>query len=232
MNPALWISPGYEICPLLVESFLQIDGDIKGRIHDKEDNWQGEYTYWKEKSKLIVNFSGERFSHNFTQLGKHVYRDEQSRQMLISGDSTHAENVQGPDVPPTKVPENFHCDKTFNYYHPGKPAETLRLGYDKEGNPKVSWKGGDPTGHWSQHMVEDGALPAGMDGTKPIISITFHHKGNETLAKPTLYGMVTGTTNVYRAIGTTFKDDRHRVYCNEEMGWLKGWHIVMIEIGA
>ena len=59
MIPALWISPGYEICPMLVENFLQIDGDIKGRVHDKEDNWQGQYSYWKEKKKLFVDFDGK-----------------------------------------------------------------------------------------------------------------------------------------------------------------------------
>ena len=232
MDPALWISPGYTICPVLVENFFQIDGDIKGRVHDKEDNWQGQYSYWKEKKKLVVNFSGEQCSHTFTKLGRHVYRDEKRRQMLIPGDSTHAENVQGPDVPPTKVPENFRCNKTFIYYHPGKTAETLRLGRDKENNPKVSWQGGDPTGHWSEHMVEHGELPAGTDATKPVICITFHHKGNETLATTTIYGAVTGTTNVYRAIGTKLDNDKHRVYYNEEMRWLKGWHIVLIQVDA
>ena len=58
-----------------------------------------------------------------------MYRDEQSRQMLIPGDSNHAEKVQGPDVPPIKVPDNFRSDKTFNNYHPG---------HDKDNNPKVS----------------------------------------------------------------------------------------------
>ena len=233
MIPALWISPGYEICPMLVENFLQIDGDSKGRIHDKEDNWRGQYSYWKEKRKLLIDFDGKRCSHTFMQLGKHVYRDEQRRQMLIRGDSSHAENVQAPDVSSTKVPENFHCNRTFNYYHPGKPAETLRLGYDKEKNHKVSWKGGDPTGHWSEHMVDHGVLPAGMDDAKPIISITFHHKGNENLATTTIYGMVTGTKNVYRAIGTTLENGGHRVYYNEEMATvMKGWHIVLIEIGT
>ena len=69
---------------------------------------------------------------------------------------------------------------------------------------KVSWKGGDPTGHWSENMVEHGELPEGTDATKPVICITFQHKGNETLATIPIYGAV------YRAIGTII--GRSRVY--------------------
>ena len=58
MHPALWISPGHKVCPILVENFVQIDEDIKGKVHDKEDNWQGQYSYWKAKTRLTVNFDG------------------------------------------------------------------------------------------------------------------------------------------------------------------------------
>ena len=152
--------------------------------------------------------------------------------MLIPGDSTHAENVQGPDVPPPDVPENFSCDKTFHYYHPGKPPETIRLGHDKENNPRVSWKGRNPTGYWSENMVDHGELPEGTDATKPVICITFHHQGNETLATTTIYGAVAGTKNVYRAIGTKLDNGRSRVYYEKEMKFVKSWHIVLIEVDA
>ena len=232
MDPALWISPGWTIYPIRMENFLKIDGDMKGEVHDEENTCQGQYSYWRERKKLIVDFDGQRYSHTFTQLGGHVYRDEQKRHMLIPGDSTNAEKVQGPDVPPPEVPENFSCDKTFQYYHPGKKTETLRLGHDKENNPRVSWKGKDPTGSWSEHMVGHGELPEGTDATKPIIYITFHHEGNETKASTTIYGAVAGTKNVYRAIGTTLKNGACRVYYEKEMKFLRDWHIVLIEVDA
>ena len=50
------------------------------------------------------------------------------------------------------------------------------------------------------------ALPKGMDYTKPILDVKFNYKGNEAKAITTLYALIRGTKNVWRAVGRRLKN--------------------------
>ena len=118
----------------------------------------------------------------------------------------------------------------FHHCHPSKPEGTLRLGHHG-GHHKVSFNGGEPTGNWFQsYCPQDhaGELPTGIDRMKPILPITFHCNGDGSKEETALYGVVSGTTDVYRAIGQSFKDCMSRIYCDKELAILSHWHIVLV----
>ena len=164
----------------------------------------------------------------------HRYRANTQSQILVF--QNNDKNVPEPEfqdlygVMQSGIPiPDFQCVMSFGYKHPGSPEVTLRLGYDKNGDQKVSWRGNTPTGWWSANPLQDmGRLPSGIDAANPIFSIQFNYKGEETPETGTVYGLVLETSHVYRAIGSVDKKGQVRLYDDNDIGICTKWHIVMV----
>ena len=125
--------------------------------------------------------------------------------------------------------DGFRCASSFVYMHPGSAETTLRIGFDKDGECKVSWQGGTPTGWWAVNQLQPGTrLPSGINATEPVFSIRFNCKGDETQESGTVYGLLLGTSHVYRAIGSVDKHGQVRFYTDSEIDFCKPWHIVLV----
>ena len=66
--------------------------------------------------------------------------------------------------------------------------------------------------------------PTSIDRSHVILSIAFHWYGNELKQKNTHYGVVSGTTHVYRAIGQGDPSDPTCIYCDSKLSFLSEWH--------
>ena len=97
------------------------------------------------------------------------------------------------------------------------------------GEKKIVWQNKPPTGAWDFLFVDlrSRIMPTSVDITKPLLWIKFSSKGNDAFAWPVLYGVVAGTTNVYRSIGQGEQNEL-RIYRDDEMKALEKWHIVLI----
>ena len=69
---------------------------------------------------------------------------------------------------------------------------------------------------------------SGVDKSKPIVRFKFDSRGFEDIAGTVPDGVVTGTTNVYRAIGSEEDGVGNRVYSDVDIPILKMWHVVLI----
>ena len=230
---ALWLHPGYAITPMTLKN---------GQVHVNEGEGQGYYQTYENSGKqcVVIIFSGRQTTdfeyqvpHNMRHLNRDVYRNHNNRQIFIVLNSNNPVKVINSDVSTTSGPADFHCVASFLYCHPSKREQSLRLGYHDK-RCKVSFNGNAPTGNWFRSPLQDPneKIPTGIDRLQPILSVTFHCNGDETKEITTLYGVVQGTNHVYRAIGTTFEDGCHRIYCDGEIDSLSRWHIVLIPAGT
>ena len=233
--PAWWLEPGKAaVAMTLDDEQVAVDGGpLHGHYHIYRDKAQGE-------KHLIIVYGDERDEskqHVFRMkhVGGNVYRTNTQSQILVFQNTDM--NIPGPELQDHDVDmqsdipiPDFACVMNFTYMHPGSPEVTLRLGYDREnGQQKVSWRGNTPTGHWSYNDPKDmGHLPSGIDAKSPIWCIRFNYKGDETKETGTVYGLVSETSHVYRAIGSVNKEQEVRFYDDTEISFCRGWHIVMM----
>ena len=107
---------------------------------------------------------------------------------------------------------------------------TLRLGWH-ETVPKVSFNGREPTGGWSFHKFPScHQAPTGIDHSREVLTVTFHYNGDSSKVISTVYGVVEGTTDVYRAIGWINSTGMTRIYCDTELSLMSTWHIVLVGV--
>ena len=105
----------------------------------------------------------------------------------------------------------------------------LRIGVTNDGQCKMSWQGGPPTGSWNiKHLQAGTELPSSIDATQPVLTATFHCEGNESQERGTVYALLQGTEYVYRAIGSADKGAGVRLYTDSELEFLQPWHIVLV----
>jgi len=138
-------------------------------------------------------------------LGKYVYRSSNRQQILVFGNINHPVTASYSDNCLNLIFKNgqFQCTAEFVYCKPSKSEERLRLGW-QDCIPKVSFNGSEPTGNWSLEKFPIGhAVPTGIDDSRDILSVTFLCNGASSKEVTTVYGVVAGTTDVYRAIGFT-----------------------------
>ena len=141
--------------------------------------------------------------HHLKPLGKHVYRSHNQQQVLVFVNMDYPVTVGLPCSSISCAYPDFHCQQEFVYCHPSKSEVCLRLGYH-ETVPKVSFNGREPTGGWSFHdFPRCHQALAGIDHSREVLTVTFHHNGDSSQQISTVYGVVAGTTDVYRAIGWT-----------------------------
>ena len=230
---AVWLDPGQKSMSMTLQN---------GQVCVEEGDLHGHYeTYWNldvQKWCLNICFSGRilfgsRFEyqapHHLKPLGKGVYRAQNDQQILVLNDIDNPVTVGLPCNSISCVYPDFHCQHEFVYCHPSKAEECLLLGWQGV-LQKVSFRGKEPTGKWSFHeFPEIPGAPAGIDRSRPILSVTFHCKGEESKEITTVYGVVAGTTDVYRAIGSTYTGGT-RIYVDFEMPLLSNWHIVMVSV--
>ena len=233
--PAWWLEPGKAaVAMTLDDEQVAVDGGpLHGHYHFYRDKAQGE-------KHLIIVYGDERDESkqqvfHMKHVGGNVYRTNTQSQILVFQNTDM--NIPGPELQDHDVDmqsdipiPDFDCVMNFTYMHPGSPEVTLRLGCDrKNGDQKVSWRGNTPTGYWSyndpKHM---GPLPSGIDATSPIWCIRFNCKGDETAETGTVYGLVSETSHVYRAIGSVNKEQGVRFYDDADISICTRWHIVMM----
>ena len=71
-------------------------------------------------------------------------------------------------------------------------------------------------------------VPKGMDCAMPILDVKFHHKGDEAKAITTLYALVQGTKNVWRAVGRRLKNGTLWFDPEDDLEKHKGWSIILV----
>ena len=239
---ALWLHAGSPM------KFMSLD---HGQVCVNHGAWQGHYATYPnsalEKQCLILTFSGrhnrghhfeEQVPHHLKPLGKHVYRNYDHQQILVFENLDYPVNVScDPLARFGSVSThygNFHCEQEFVYCHPSKPEESLRLGWHEVAHqfiPKVSFNGREPTGGWSLHEFPScHEAPSGIDHSRNVLNVTFHYNGDSSKEMSTVYGVVAGTTDVYRAIGSTNSNGLTRIYYDAELSLMSTWHIVLVGV--
>ena len=74
----------------------------------------------------------------------------------------------------------------------------------------------------------NGTLPRGMDYKKPILEIKFNYRRDEAKAITTLYALVQGTNNVWRAVGRRLNTGTHWFDVEDDLEKNKGWSIILV----
>ena len=228
--PALWLEPGKAaVAMTLDDGQVAVGaGPLHGHYHMYTDRAQG------EKHLMLAYGDENKQVFCMKHVGGNVYRANTKSEILVFQNKD--KNVAEPEFQDldfemhSRIPiPDFRCAMSFMYMHPGSPEATLRLGYDKYGECKVSWQGKTPTGWWSVNQLQpDARLPSGIDATNPVFSVRFNHKGEETQESGTVYGLLVGTSHVYRAIGSVDENRQVRLYDDADIGICKLWHIVLV----
>ena len=206
-------------------------GDLHGHVHAYKESAQGQQRLmlaFCEQKRGVLNFE-QQIPYNMQLVADSAYRNCTNDPMLVLRDMDK-------DVTETKTHEPeydddgvFRCINSFVYFHPGKREANLRVGFSREGQWKVSWNGGAPTGSWITNPLQAGTeLPSGINATLPVLTVTFHYKGDESLENTTVYGRLQRAAHVFRAIGYADKEAGVRIYNDSEMTILKPWHIVLV----
>ncbi len=222
---ALWLEPGRApVCMTQENDRVAVrEGRLHGHYHRYTNGAQGE-------EHLMLAFGHYQTTpHHMKHVGGNVYRDHISSQILVFQNMD--KNVAEPESqdPDFERHDGFRCANSFVYMHPGSAETTLRIGFNKDGECKVSWKGGTPTGWWAVNQLQpDTRLPSGTDATEPVFSIRFTCKGDETQESGTVYGLLLGTSQVYRAIGSVDKNGQVCFYTDSEIHFCEQWHIVLV----
>ena len=222
---ALWLEPGRAPVTMTLENdrVAVREGALHGHYHRYTDGAQGE-------EHLMLAFGEEKKPpFRMKHVGSNVYRNYNRSQILVFQNMD--KNVAEPESqdPDFERHDGFRCANSFVYMHPGSAETTLRIGFDKDGECKVSWQGGTPTGWWAVNQLQpDTRLPSGTDATEPVFSIRFNCKGDETQESGTVYGLLLETSHVYRAIGSVAKNGQVRFYPDDEIRYCKRWHIVLV----
>ena len=214
---AVWLDAGQAIISMSLQS-----GQVcanKGPLHGYYATYQHADFGWQCLKLCFSRWQnrGNRFEdqvpHNMRPLGTHVYRNYNNQQMFVSVN-------QEPVLPCSSVScanRDFYCMSEYVYCHPSKREESLRLGW-LDGEPRVSFKGKEPTGKWGFHEWPPGhPAPSGIDDSRMVLTVTFHCNGESSKEMTTLYGVVTGTTDVYRAIGWKDSAGVARIYVDAEL---------------
>ena len=222
---ALWLEPGRAPVTMTLENdrVAVREGPLHGHYHRYTNGAQGE-------EHLMLAFGHYQTTpHHMKHVGGNMYRDHISSQILVFQNMD--KNVAEPESqdPDFEMHDGFRCAMSFVYMHPGSAETTLRIGYNNDGECKVSWQGKTPTGWWAVHQLQpDTILPSGIDATEPVFSIRFNCKGDETQESGTVYGLLLGTSHVYRAIGSMDKNGQVCFYTDDELHYCKQWHIVLV----
>ena len=182
--------------------------------------------------EIHVKFNIDEKTTTMIPLGQQMYRGEDKKQMIMCGDIENPITVRGPDMANNEVTPDFFPEMAFHYYHPGREEAILRIGYVGAVR-KLTWRNGLPTGAWDicPMVAEERilrALPRGMDYKSPILEIKFHYRGNEDKAETTLYALVQGTNNVWRAVGRRLNTGTHWFDVEDDLEKNKGWSIILV----
>ena len=231
---ALWLHPGSSMLSMALQH---------GQVCVNQGPWHGHYRTYQNpafsQQCLDLCFSGrrnggtrfeEQVPHHMKPLGRRVYRNYNNQQMMVF---VNSDNLVTDGSPGTKVSCDlncFLCVMEFVHCHPSQSKSSLRLGFH-ECLPTVSFNGKEPTGHWSFHEFPNiHKAPTGIDLHHSVLRVAFHWDGDESKQETTLYGLVVGTTDVYRAIGMVDSTGASRIYCDSELSLLSKWHIVLVGV--
>ena len=230
---AQWLEAGRAPVELALKSGLIAvqGGDWHGHYHTCEDSAQGQQRLmlaFCEQKNLEMIFENN-IPYRMKLVSRNVYRNWNRNQILVFQNMD--KDVAEPEThePECGDDDGFQCLNSFVYCHPGQQEANLRIGVTKDGQCKISWQGGPPTGSWSINHLQAGTpLPSGIDATQPVFTATFHYEGNESQECGTVCALLQGTEYVYRAIGSADKEAGVRLYTDSELEFLQPWHIVLV----
>ena len=236
MENAILIIPGEWVRPI---SFL--GKNIVAKKKEDQESWDGKVTETRGNGAIIdeihVRFNGEEKTITMLPLGQQMYRSEDKTRMIMCGDIENPITVRGPARENGMTPwcqGDFCCTMAFHYYHPTKEEASLKIGFVGM-QKKISYNHRLPTGEWDIRPLQEDeerleSYPRGMD-YKHILQIRFHHKGEEAKAWTTLYALVQGTRNVWRAVGRRLKCGRLVLDPEDDLTLHKTWSIILVAAG-
>ena len=215
---------------------MMINGENIAACNEADrKKWNGTITTTNEK--IHVQFTGDAWTATMTPHGPQVFRAEDKGQLIIYGNIENPVTVEAAYMPNSNVWDGFCCVNAFHYYHPWKPAATLHVATNPTNDiRKVSWNGGKLTGEWALRYANIDVnllkkLPKGMDYDSPILDVKFHHKGDEDREVTTLYALVLGTNNVWRAVGRRTEDGTEHFDIAEDLKKNADWSITLVAVG-
>ena len=231
MENAILMIPGEWVKHI---SFL--DKSIVAKKTGDQKSWDGKVTETRRDgaiTEIHIKFNCEEETFTMLPVGQQMYRSEDKTRMIICGDIEKPITVRGPARENGMTPD-FCCTMAFHYYHPTKEESSLKIGFvgmDK----KVSYNHRVPTGVWDIRPLQEDekvlkSYPRGMD-YKHILQITFNHKGEEANAWTTLYALVQGTNNVWRACGRRLKCGLLVLDYEDDLKFHKNWSIILVAAG-
>ena len=230
---ALWLEPGRAPVNMTLDNdrVPVREGTLHGHYHWYTDGAQGEQhlmlTFCEEKA-IEMKFDNQ-IPFRMKRVGGNVYRNHNRSQILVFQDMNKDVAEPGTNEPECGDEDGFQCLNSFVYCHPGQQDANLRIGVTNDGQCKMSWQGGPPTGSWNiKHLQAGTELPSSIDATQPVLTATFHCEGNESQERGTVYALLKGTEYVYRAIGCEDKGAGVRLYTDSELEFLQPWHIVLV----
>ena len=210
------------------------DGKIFAEQPEDQESWNGTVTEAKRNEAIIdemhIKFNCEWKTVTMRRLGQQLYRSEDKTHMILYGDMQNPITMRAPATDYVGMPD-FYCLMTFQYFHPCRDESSLRIGYVGV-EKKISWNHRAPTGYWSLSplMMTEEELEPYPKGLvyKNVLEIKFHCKGIEAKAKTTLYVLVQGAKNVWRAAGRRLKCGKYVLDPEDDLEQNKGWSIVLV----
>ena len=147
---ALWLEPGCAPVNMTLDnkSVSVREGALHGHYHWYTDDAQGEHHLmlaFCEKKETAMKFENQTPFH-MKHVGGNVYRNYNRSQILVFQNMYKDVGEPESQEPDFGKHDGFRCASSFVYMHPGSPESTLRIGFDKHGECKVSWQGGETHG--------------------------------------------------------------------------------------
>ena len=231
---AVWLAAGCKPVQIaLRDDQVSVQaGVLHGHYHTYEDKEKG------RKHLMIALCTDQRYVLDFGhQIPYHMklvtdgaFRTYAKDHILVHRNIDHDVTAPRTQWPAHDEDGVIRWIEDFVYMHPGKPETSLRIGISGANEFKVSWNGEAATGNWGTYTLLPSRqkLPSGISTAHPVLMLNFNHQGDTTQESNTLYGRLEGTTHVFRAIGYVDPESGARVYSDEELVILKGWHIVLV----
>ena len=181
--------------------------------------------------RAVHDFHGQ-VPHRLIEIAAGVFRNyNQSQVLVVSGGGLPSLRMLMGNHNMTALDPNVQAVARGTYSHPGFKENSIQLVYIA-GLAKVIWQGGNPNGHWEfQACPKQGWGAGNFDMDKPVLSLRFNARGiEEECSKPsTVYACMTGSSNVYRAVGQSVPGEGAvRLYADHEMSVMRNWHIVIV----
>ena len=237
----LWLHPGFgPICMKTVGDLVSVaDSAYHGNVivhYDENMKANVMSLAFCGSGREVQDFHNQ-VPHRLVEIADGVFRNHNKMQIYVVQDAlpryravqdlSFTKNLRTGD---STFPDVLVVERRV-YLHPGSEPASIQLTY-VGGLPNVSWQGGTPNGHWERHPFPQSEWGASnLNTQEPLLSLVFNARGiEEQRPKPaTIYAVLKGSTNVYRAVGQAIPGDRGvKLYADHELIVWKNWHIMIV----